>query len=237
MRAPVEAEPARSLRLRQRDDAPAARGDDAVSSDVVDARGGDPGREGVRRFSSANGVTIGSPNASTNRPAIVRRRFHRHLLAENRAHPQLEAVEGTRHPQAGIRPDRRCQARVPAEMLRDQVGPRVEIEQCPDAAEQRRQHRRKAVRELDQSARAVFFDSVTLIQPFALPSCTVRAYEPSVTCSTPVERPSRQKREDALPVVGRTIRELQGRRLAARRSPRPRSLSCAAVSAASRSAG
>ena len=44
MRASVEAEPARSLRLRQRDDAPAARGDDAMPRDVVDAGRGDPGR-------------------------------------------------------------------------------------------------------------------------------------------------------------------------------------------------
>ena len=31
-----------------------------------------------------------------------------------------------------------------------------------------------------------FLDCVTLIQPFALPSCTVRVYELSVTCSTPL---------------------------------------------------
>ena len=42
MRAAVEAQRPRFLGARQRDDAPAAGGDDAVAGDVVDARCRDP---------------------------------------------------------------------------------------------------------------------------------------------------------------------------------------------------
>ena len=38
-----------------------------------------------------------------------------------------------------------------------------------------------------------FFDCVTLIQPFASPSCTVRAYELSVTCSMPLSARAARK--------------------------------------------
>ena len=54
---------------------------------------------------------------------------------------------GTRMPGFALTAEAR-RASLP-QMFRDHVGPRVEIEQRPDAAEQRRQHGREAVRELD----------------------------------------------------------------------------------------
>ena len=71
MAAAVEAERRPTLRLRQRDDAPGSRRHDAEPGDVVDARRRDRAADGVSRCSSGNGVTIGSPKASTKRQAIV----------------------------------------------------------------------------------------------------------------------------------------------------------------------
>ena len=105
---------------------------------------------GVRRFSSGKRRHDRFAECLDEPAGDGGRGFHRHLLPEDRAQAHLESVEGAGHSQAGVRLDRRGQARVPAQMLRDQVGPRVEIEQGADAAEQRRQHRRQAVRELDQ---------------------------------------------------------------------------------------
>ncbi len=69
--AALEAERARSLRLRQRDDAAGSRSYDAEPGDVVDAGRATRAADGVNRCSSGNGVTIGSPNASTKRQAMV----------------------------------------------------------------------------------------------------------------------------------------------------------------------
>ena len=168
---------------------------------------------GVRRFSSANGVTMGSPNASTNRQAMVVAAFTVTCWPRIARRPSLESVEGAGHSQAGVRLDGRCQTRVLAQMFRDQVGPRVEIEQRPDAAEQRRQHGRQAVRELDHQR--------VLLLRLRHPDPALRLSQlhgPGIRAVRHVldafERAGRQKGEDALPVVRRTIRELQGRRLA-----------------------
>ena len=50
------------------------------------------------------------------------------LLPENRAQSQLETIEGARHALAGIALDGARETFIPGQLLRDQVGPRVEIE-------------------------------------------------------------------------------------------------------------
>ena len=125
MRAAIEAESARFLRCRQRDDASAARGDDAVPGDVVDAGGRHARRrrgEAIQlrqrrgdRFAERLDEPAGDGGGG----------FHRDLLAEDRAQPHLESVERAGHPQPGVRLDGRGEARVPAQMPRDQVGARV----------------------------------------------------------------------------------------------------------------
>ena len=213
MRAAVEAEPARTLRVRQRDDAPAARRDDAVPGDVIDAGRSDPGRDGCEAIQFRKRRDDGLTERLDEPAGDGGGRFHRHLLAEDRAQPELEAVEGAGHAQAGVRLDGRREARVPAQMFRDQVGPRVEIEQRPDAAEQRRQHGRQAVRELDHQR--VLLLRLRHLDPALRLS---QLHGPGIRAVGHVldafERPGREKGEHAVPVVRRTIRELQGRRLA-----------------------
>ena len=131
MRAAVEAQ-------RRRTRAPAAsammllraRRDDAVAGDVVDA-----GRCATRAGGGRQPMQLRERRDDRlaerlDEPAgDGRGRLHRDLLAEDRAQPHLEAVERAGHAQAGIGLDRRGQARVPAQMPGDQIGPRVEIEQ------------------------------------------------------------------------------------------------------------
>ncbi len=127
-----------------------SRGDDPVSSDVVDARPRDPRRHGCEAFQFGQRRRERFTERF-NEPASDRGgRFHGHLLPENRAQPELESVEGARHAQAGIRLDRRGQARIFAETLRDHIRARVEIEERSHTAEECRQHWRQAVRELHQ---------------------------------------------------------------------------------------
>ena len=187
----------------------AARGDDAVSGDVVDAGRGDAGRCGREAIQFRQRRDDGFAERLDEPAGDGGGRLHRHLLAEDRAHAHLESVEGAGHSQAGVRLDRRLPGARPC---------------CRCfAIRSGRASRSKSARTRLSSAGSTgvrlcvnstisacfFLDCVTLIQPFASPSCTVRAYELSVTCSMPVERTGRQKREDAVPVVRRTIRELQ----------------------------
>jgi hypothetical protein len=186
------------------------RGDDAVASDVVTLAGNT-----VRQRREAMQFCKWRRDGFAERldePAGDRgRRFHGDLLAENRAQAQLESVEGTWHRRPGLT-DRRRQARVPAQMLRDEVGPRIEIEQCPDSAQQGRQDGREAVREFD--GHGVFRLRLHHLDPAPR---LAQPYGPGVRglghVLDAVERPRGQKSEDPLPVVGRAIRELQGGRL------------------------
>ena len=90
----------------------------AMSSTLALATRAGPG---VRRFSSGSGVDERFTER-LDEPASDRGgRFHCHLLPENRAQPELESVEGAGHAQAGIRLDRRGQARISAETLRNHV--------------------------------------------------------------------------------------------------------------------
>ena len=66
---------------------------------------------GKRCVSAACGVSIGSPSFATKRPAIDRGGLHRHLLAEDRAHRDLEAVERAGQAHAGVRCGERAEAR------------------------------------------------------------------------------------------------------------------------------
>ena len=119
----------------------------AMSSTLAPAtRAGD----GVRRFSSGKRRHDRLAERLDESAGDGGGRLHGHLLPEDRAQSHLESVEGAGHAQAGIRLDGAGQSRVPGQMLRDHVRPRVEIEQRPHAAEQRRQHRRQAVGELEQ---------------------------------------------------------------------------------------
>ena len=66
--------------------------DDAVPRDVIDAGRGDARTARASAdCSSANGVAIGSPNASTNRQAMVVARLHGDLLAQDRAHARVRS--------------------------------------------------------------------------------------------------------------------------------------------------
>ena len=191
---------------------------------------------GVSRFSSAIGVTMGSPNAVDEPAGEGGGGLHRHLLPEDRAQSHLESVEGARHPQAGVRLDRRRQTRVFAETFRDDVGPRIEIEQRPHAAEQRRQHRRQAVRELDQQ-RVLFLrlrHADPALRLAELHGPGIRAVRHVLDAC---QRARREKRRGLPP--SRTADDTRAARLRSR-SPRSRlrhrSPSCADASAASHTA-
>src|ERR1700688_4163345 len=111
-----------------------------MASEVIDAGRSDPGwywREAIQfRKRRDDGFTERLDEPAGDGGS----RLHCYLLAQDRAQAHLESVEGTGYSHARVRLDRGFQARVPAEMFRDQVGPRVEIEQPPDTSEQRRQH-------------------------------------------------------------------------------------------------
>ena len=219
VRAAIEAEGVRSLRRRQRDDAPGAGGDDAQSCDVIDAQRRYPCRhrcESIQRRKWRDDRFA----KRLHEPAGDRRRgSDGHLLTEDCAQAHLESVEGSGHPQTRIGLDGRRQVGIFAEMLRDQIGPRVEIEQRPDAAEQRRQRRRQAVRELDHQR--VLLPGLRHPDPAR---CVSQAHRSRVRVAGHLldafERASRQKREHSIPVVRRTIDELQRRRRRLRDRPR-----------------
>ena len=67
------------------------------------------------------------------------RRGDRDLLAEDGAHRELEPVPRARHAQAGSRRDQRGEARVLGELRRDRGDVGAEVEDAPDAADDRGQ--------------------------------------------------------------------------------------------------
>ena len=140
---------------------------------------------GVSRFSSAIGVTMGSPNAVTNRPARVLAAFTVTCcprIARNPISNPLKAP-GTRRPgfaltAAARRGSLRSRFAMTSGRASRSNNARVRLRSAGSTG----------VRLCVNSTRSAccFFDCVTRIQPFALPNCTVRAYAPSVVCSMPV---------------------------------------------------
>ena len=105
---------------------------------------------GVSRFNSGNGVAIDSPKASTKRPAMVVAAFTVTCWPRIARRPisKPSKAPGTRTSRVGLH--RRRQPRILAEVPGDHIRPRIEIEERPHAAQQRRQHRRERVGELHQ---------------------------------------------------------------------------------------
>ena len=183
-----------------------------MSSDVIDAGRGDPGRHGGQaaqlRERRDDGFTKRFDEPAGDRGGGL----HRDLLTQNCSKAHLESVEGARHSHTGVRFDRCRQTRIPAQVLCDQVGSRVEIEQRPNAPEQRRQHRGQAVRELDHQ-RVLRFglrhgDPALRRSQLNGPGIRMVRHEFDT-----LERARGQEGKDALPVVRRTIRKLESRRL------------------------
>jgi hypothetical protein len=196
-------------RLRQRDDAPGSRGDDSVSGDVVHTGFGDSRCHRCEPIQAGNRCDEGFTERRDEPAGERAGRLHRHLLPQDRAQSHLESVEGAGYPQAGVRLDRRRQTRVFAKSFRNDVRPRIQIEQRPRAAEERWQDRRQAVRELDEK-RVLFLrlrhtDPALRLAELHRPG--IRGVRRVLDARQPARR---EKRQDALPVVRRTIRELQG---------------------------
>ena len=132
--------------------------------DVIDAGGGDAGRHRRQAIQLRERRHDRLAKRLDEPAGDGRRRFHRHLLSENRAQTHLESVEGARHAHAGVRLDRRGEARVLAQMLGDQVRSRVEIEQRPDRLSSAGSTGVRLCVNSTISA-CCFFDGVTRIQP------------------------------------------------------------------------
>ena len=109
---------------------------------------------GVRRRSPANGVAIGSPNASTSRQAMVVAALHRHLLTEDGAQAHLEAVERAGHAQSRVGPDGGGEARVSPRCLAMRSGRALRSNSARTRLSSAGSDRRQGVRELDHAARA-----------------------------------------------------------------------------------
>jgi hypothetical protein len=94
-----------------------------VAATFGESRAASASGVGKSLFSPATGVSMSSPNASAEARGDARGRDDGNLLAEDRAHRELEAVGGAGQPQAGTR---RCQL---TQRLRDFFRVRGDVEQ------------------------------------------------------------------------------------------------------------
>jgi len=135
MRAAVERQCFRLLRIGEGDQTSGPGGDDAKAGDAVDARGRDARRSRRQTIQlwkrRRDRITERLDEPAGNR----RRGAHRDLLAEDRAQAHLEAIEGAGDANAGISLHGCREPRIPGEMPGDQVRAGVEIEQPADAGE------------------------------------------------------------------------------------------------------
>ena len=189
----VEDERATRDRTGEPVDRRCARRRQADARDRVDARTRDLGG-GRKAMRQAGVIGVRRTERADEPPGERRRRGDRHLLAEQRPHRGLEAIDRSGHAQPRSRADPRSDHGIAGEQARDHVGPRIEIEQPAHARDERHQRRDERRRRLSSNA-GRSFACVTSITPVAPPMWTTRRYTPPCTVSTPgIARAARKPR-------------------------------------------
>ncbi len=133
--AVLEREIPRHVRSSQGHDAFGACADDAERSDVVDVGRRDSfgGRGELAELREGRRVVFAESGDEASRQRG--RRLDGHLLADDRAHAHLEAVERPGYADAWHSLDEWRQARVLAELPGDQIGASIEIEEIAHSAQ------------------------------------------------------------------------------------------------------